>query len=130
MEISAISSSAAYDPTVAAQSQSGASAQSVKGAGRGPRGAPPAGGGGAPPAGGAAKAESSSKTSSSSSTTKIYDKRDTDKDGKVSNEEQIQYELQHSSEEKTSASKVTGYNQQGKTTSASGDQQSSLDLLA
>jgi Ca2+-binding EF-hand superfamily protein len=67
---------------------------------------PPSGAKGAPPAGGGGQANGSSSTSSSSST-KSYEKADANKDGTVSQVEQLLYSMKHpeatsSSDNKTS----------------------------
>ena len=57
------------------------------------------GAGGAPPGGG----KQSSSTSESSNSTKSYDKRDLNKDGTVSAEEELLYDLKHPAEVRNSA---------------------------
>ncbi len=68
-----------------------------------PSGPPP---GGAPPGG----AKQSSNTSSSSSSNKVYDKKDTNKDGTVSMQEELAYSLKHADEAKQTsvAAKIDG----------------------
>ena len=85
----------------------------------------------APPAGGKPlEVAAASKASSTSSSAKIYDKRDANQDGVVSDEEQVAYDLKQaalSQESKASSS----YTQQGKPAStASGAAQSTFNLFA
>lgn len=69
--------------------------------------------GGTPPTGGAKGASLLSTATSSTSSTaeedssKIYDKRDADKDGVVSYQEELLYTVQHPTEETASASTVS-----------------------
>jgi hypothetical protein len=110
MGIQAISSSTAADPTLLAQAQaaganapaSGA-AQAQKAGGARPAGGPPPAGG----AGGAKPAASSGSAGGSSSATKVYDKRDSNKDGMVSFMEDLQYSLQHPVDESETEENVT-----------------------
>ena len=99
MGIQAISSVTVADPTLLAQLQSTSKASHSARPKAG--GAPPAGGGGAKPA------AASSASTSGSSTSKVYDKRDLNKDGTVSYEEQLLYSIQHPTEETGSQSAVS-----------------------
>jgi hypothetical protein len=100
----------------------------------GAQGAPSSGGTGGMPAGGA---QASSGTSSSSSN-KVYDKKDANKDGTVSAQEELEYDLKHPSEvtEKDIASLVdklkngTQYDQQGNENTSSNGTQSLFNLSA
>jgi hypothetical protein len=69
----------------------------------------PAAGGGGAGGGGAGKASSAGNTSSSSSSTESlkYDKQDTNKDGVVSPEEALAYELKHPNEAKDDQSSAS-----------------------
>jgi hypothetical protein len=75
-------------------------ANQMKKMGGGKGGPPPAGG--MPPSGGAPKSVTASGSSSSSSG-KVYDKRDANKDGTVSYQEQFDYDLKHPEEAKKSS---------------------------
>ncbi|MBS1131109.1 MAG: hypothetical protein H6R16_2111 [Proteobacteria bacterium] len=70
-------------------------------------GAPPGGGAkGAPPAGGGGQANGSTSSSSSSSS-KSYEKADTNKDGTVSQVEQLLYSMKHPEATSSSDNKTT-----------------------
>jgi Ca2+-binding EF-hand superfamily protein len=93
------------------------------------------GAGGAPPTGG----DSVSKTgasggSSSSNQTKVYDPADTNKDGTVSFQEQMQYDLKHSEEAKNNSSanhpNSTTYNKHGNLDNGTFGTQSNFSLNA
>jgi exo-beta-1,3-glucanase (GH17 family) len=100
MGIQAISAATSVDLLAQTQATSGTSAAK-------PAGGPPPSGGAKPTSG-----TKSSSSSSSSSATKTYDARDTNKDGVVSFQEQIAYDLKQVEEnDKSSAT----YNQQGQT---------------
>jgi hypothetical protein len=73
---------------------------------RAPAGASRAGGPGGTPPNGATR---SSGASESSSSTKVYDKKDTNKDGTVSAQEELAYDLTHSGDA-TDTSSTTGTN--------------------
>ena len=128
MGISAVSGSTSLNAAYTAQAvlkkpviAENADAGSGKPAG-GTRGAPPAGGGG--------KASGAGGAGGASDNSKIYDVRDTNKDGVVSAEEALQYALQHPGEETDSKATAQNYTQQGKTASASSGGASTLSLLA
>lgn len=119
MSIQAIRSSAAIDQLAMAQSASATAATSKVGqttpqkAGGTP---PPGGGGGVKPAAGGPTA------GSSASTAKIYDEKDADRDGVVSNMEALMYTLKQTAEETESQpvvstsqmqSGLSAYQQQG-----------------
>ena len=122
MSIQAIRSSAAIDQLAMAQSASATAATSKIGqttpqkAGGAP---PPGGGGGVKPAAGGTTGSSST---SNASTPKIYDEKDTDRDGVVSNMEALMYTLKQTAEETESQpvvstsqmqSGLSAYQQQG-----------------
>ncbi|MDR3577524.1 MAG: hypothetical protein P4L50_26980 [Anaerolineaceae bacterium] len=88
MGISAVSSITTSDAATAAQIKS-SKADSSSAAAR----PPPAAGGTPPPPPAASK--TSSTTSITTSSARIYDKRDLNKDGKVSSQEMIQYAIKH-----------------------------------
>jgi EF-hand domain pair len=98
-------------------------------------GPPPAGG--TPPSGGAPKSASASGGSSSSGA-KVYDKRDANKDGSVSYQERLDYDLKHPEEAKDSsaagASSATqsgvAYDNEGIASAAASPAQGSLDISA
>jgi hypothetical protein len=133
MEIQAIQANTALRSTVRAQeTQEAPSAQkSAAPSGAAPA-KPPAGGGGGPSkASGAAQSSSSSESTSSSN--KIYDKKDANKDGKVSSAEEQQYALQHPGESDEASSENNSqnvYNQQGKAQDFSRGVASLIDILA
>lgn len=85
MGIQSISSSSALDLTSLLQSQSTGASTSAS---QKPAGAPSAGGGGSTQA-------ASSSSSSSSSSAKIYDVKDTNKDGVVSYMEELLYSMEN-----------------------------------
>ncbi len=129
MAISAVSSVSTYDPTsqaratasVARKNDGDADDGSTQSAAKPARRAPPAGG--KPPESAAA-----SKTSSTSSSAKIYDKRDANQDGIVSDEERVAYDLKQAALSQESS---TSYTPQGKPVStASGVAQSTFNLFA
>jgi hypothetical protein len=101
MGISAISSSTATELTTLAQLQSSSASVSASKASQ--PAAPKVGAAG----GGAKPASSSTSTSSSSSSAKIYDVRDTNKDGVVSYEEAMLYEITHPTAETENQSSVS-----------------------
>jgi hypothetical protein len=106
---------------------SGVSAQETQAAsGAQPRAKPAGGMKGKPPAGGAA--QSASSTESTSESNKVYDKKDTNKDGTVSSAEELEYKLQHP--EESSESSQTTYNQNGKAQSQTGQSGTLLNLQA
>lgn len=117
--------------------KSGASAKMSGPGGSPPGGAPP--GGGPPPGGkgGAGKAGAASSGGSSSSSTKVYDKKDTNKDGVVSFQEELVYELKHpvestqsqSADSSAKLSTGTQYNQQGGLNNKSNNTQSMINLI-
>ena len=111
MGIEAIGSSTAVDLTSLAQSQATSASKAVgKTAPSGMQkagGAPPAGGGGAPPV-----TSSSSSSDNSTDITKIYDKRDTNKDSVVSYQEELLYSIKHSADETESQSSVSNSQKQ------------------
>jgi Ca2+-binding EF-hand superfamily protein len=95
-------------------------------------GTPPGGTGGAPSTGDAQKSTVSSGSSSSSSN-KVYDKKDTNKDGTVSYQEEFDYNLKHPEEVKESSSntqKTIGYNKTGNSNTGSEDSESRIGLKA
>ena len=97
--------------------------------------APPAGG--PPPSGGAQKAAGGSGSSSASSA-KVYDKKDANKDGTVSYQEEMVYDQKHPGEVDESASagsknklqSEAGYDRQGSVSAAASQTQSALDISA
>ncbi len=96
MGIDAIRSTTAVDISSLALSQSSSAAKSADKT----ETAPAQKGGGARPAGGGAvPAAASTSTSSSSSSAKIYNKRDTNKDGTVSYQEALLYALKNPTDE-------------------------------
>jgi hypothetical protein len=134
MEIQAIRASTAFDSTSMAQAaqknqETSSTESSAKPAG-GARGKPPAGGGGAAPAGGAAQSTSSSESTSSSN--KIYDKKDTNKDGTVSYSEELQYALKYpeETEDKDTEASQSTYDQQGKMQTNSSVTASRINIFA
>jgi hypothetical protein len=92
--------------------------------------------GGMPPSGGAPKAAAPGTSSSNSN--KIYDKKDTNKDGTVSFQEELDYDLKHPEEAKenqllSSTNKQknsVGYNQQGDLNAGESDTQGMFSLNA
>jgi hypothetical protein len=91
----------------------------------------PAGGSGKPSGASApASASSASGTSSASSNNKIYDKRDTNKDGTVSYEEAMQYAFKHADEAASSQTATPTYTQQGKATNAATGATNTISLSA
>jgi hypothetical protein len=95
-------------------------------------GKPPSQAGGAPPSGSAQKSTASSG-SSSSSDNKVYDKKDTNKDGTVSYEEEFEYGLKHPEEANASdsnAQKAVGYNKTGNLKAGSEDSESRISVEA
>jgi hypothetical protein len=67
---------------------------------------PPSGGGGGMPGGGAGKSASSSNSASPNSN-KVYDKKDTNKDGVVSAQEELEYALKHPDQAENDAAKAS-----------------------
>jgi hypothetical protein len=92
------------------------------GGGKSGAGAPPSGG--VPPSGGAQGSASSTGASSSDSNT-VYDKKDLNKDGTVSFQEEAKYDLKHPNE-----IKVSGYDSQGNMNAASTGASSQISLEA
>ena len=82
-------------------------ARSAQGGG----GKPPTGGGGAPPA-------ASGSSGSSSDSSKVYDPRDTNKDGTVSVQEAMPYAMKHPEAEKTNSGSSPGSKETDKVKSA------------
>jgi hypothetical protein len=76
---------------------------------------------GAPPSGGAGQ----SGAAMSSGGNKVYDKKDLNKDGTVTAQEEAKYDLQHPGETKTA-----GYNSQGATNTVSSAMSSLISLNA
>jgi hypothetical protein len=117
MGIQAIGSTSAVDLTTLAQSQP-ANASATASAASGSASQPaPAKAGGARPAGGGGgvkPAASGGSSGGSSSSSKVYDKRDTNKDGTVSYQEAMLYALAHpDDDEKSTASVPTSQLQSG-----------------
>jgi hypothetical protein len=73
---------------------------------QGGKGPLPSGGGGGMPGGGAGKSPSSSSNSASSSSIGVYDEKDTNKDGVVSPQEELEYALKHLDQTKNDAAKA------------------------
>jgi hypothetical protein len=103
------------------------------------QGGPQRGGaGGAPPAGGGAPKAGASGGSSSSNDTKVYDPADTNKDGTVSFQEQMQYDLKHPEKEKDNSAanskgdqqNSTGYSKLGNLSTGTSGTQSNFSLNA
>jgi hypothetical protein len=123
MEIQSISAKTAFEYTASAQSTQDQQATATAKPAGGARGKPPAGGG-------TAKTSSSSDSSSSN---KVYDKRDTDKDGTVSAAEMMQYAIKHPEESAESTSVDTdqnGYDQSGKLQANTSNLSSRIDISA
>jgi hypothetical protein len=98
-------------------------ATQMKKMGGGKDGPPPSGG---MPPGGASKAAGGSQSSS-----KVYDSRDTNKDGTVSYQEQLDYDLKHPQEADSATDaqqSSTRYNRQGSASTASAAQKSMFDM--
>jgi hypothetical protein len=100
MEIQAISSSTA----AITQSQSTNESTSTS---KASKPAPPKAGGAPPTEDGAKPAASNGNSITSTSATKIYDKRDVDQDGVVSDQEKLLYALQHPTDETQKESTVS-----------------------
>ena len=141
MGIQAVSSTA-LDPTAASQAQSSGSAHK-RGAHKAGGARPAGGAGGAKAAAGSSPSTQSSGSSSStssssisSSSAKIYDVRDTNKDGVVSYAEELAYELKHATQDDQNSSSATysqrqaGLNayQQGQTIDSDADSSRSLSV--
>jgi hypothetical protein len=98
----------------------------------------PGGAGGTPPAGGGAPKAGASGGSSSSSSAKVYDAKDANKDGTVSFQEEIEYDLKHPEEAKNNSSanatanqqNSTGYNKLGNLDTGTSGAQSNISLKA
>ena len=87
--------------------------------------------GGPSPSGGMPPGGSSKSASGSQSSSKVYDVRDTNKDGTVSYQEQLDYDLKHPQEADSSTDaqqSSTGYNRQGSTSTAFSANQSMFDM--
>jgi hypothetical protein len=132
MEIQAVQRWTALDTTTRAQST-----QENQAASGAQNGAKPSGGvGGKPPAGGAAPSGGTQKSSSSSDSTssnKVYDKKDTNKDGTVSYAEEMAYAVNHpdeSDETRSTDSNQSSYDQSGKAQKQSSGFSSLIDILA
>jgi hypothetical protein len=109
------SPSASTDAAAAAQSAAAAKTQS-------------AAGGGTAVAAGASASSSSSSSSSSSTESLKYDKRDTNKDGVVSSEEALAYELKHPNEAKDDKSSASASQKQSALNAYQQNQKSSRIL--
>jgi len=103
------------------------------------QGGPPTGGAqGAPPAGGGASKAGASSGASSSSSAKVYDAKDANKDGTVSFQEEIEYDLKHPEEANNNSSakatanqqNSTGYNKLGNPDTGTSTAQSNFSLNA
>ena len=135
MAISAVSATTGMDSTLkvqaaqekAAQGKAAQTQNAVAADGTKPAGGPPPGGG-AKPAGGS-KPAAASGSSTTTNNGKIYDVRDTNKDGKVSAEEAAQYALKHPEAATKKQPTTPAYTVQGK---AAGNQTggSSFSLVA
>jgi hypothetical protein len=93
-------------------------------------GKPPSEAGSSLPSGSAQKSTASSGSSSSSSN-KVYDKKDTNKDGTVSYEEEFEYDSKHpaeANESRSNAQKAVGYNKTGNVNAGSEDSENRISL--
>jgi hypothetical protein len=133
MSISGIGSSTNFDPTQIGNgkiSETENENQMKKMGAKG--GKPPSEAGGAPPSGSAQKSTASSG-SSSSSDNKVYDKKDTNKDGTVSYQEEFDYNLKHpevANENQANAQKAAGYSRNGNLNDGSEASESGIILNA